>query len=344
MPVCHKNEDDYVFESTSGPTLVTIRNNTRRKLFLLVVTCSTAKPSSSSTKIRFEATRTIREIEYNANSHIQHGKLSLQNYANISKWHVPVLAMTADVMQATHERCSKSGMDGYVSKSLEANQLYQEISRFFLQAEAGPLTSLWSSSELNFELTLAVGGGMVVQDNQSPLQKVNLDGAPPNNQSRWVKVKLDGAPLVRRIDLNAYTLYQTVEHSRSLLDPTSEFVLTCEDQDGDCMLVRDLPWQMFLSSVKTLRIMKNSECNELDEKSSQVLVGQMLLNQPRRNRKLSDQQVTILEENFLANPRLPEERKHYIAFEPGLEPCTVEWRMEYLMIIYGFQVSRNKII
>ncbi|GJV75350.1 auxin-responsive protein IAA13-like protein [Tanacetum coccineum] len=106
-------------------------------------------------------------------------------------------------------------------------------------------------------------GGMVVQDNQSPLQKVNLDGAPPNNQSRWVKVKLDGAPLVRRIDLNAYTLYQTVEHSRSLLDPTSDFVLTCEDQDGDCMLVRDLPWQMFLSSVKTLRIMKNSESNEL---------------------------------------------------------------------------------
>ncbi|GKE30422.1 histidine kinase 3, partial [Tanacetum coccineum] len=253
----------------------------------------------------FEATRTIREIEYNANSHIQHGKLSLQNYANISKWHVPVLAMTADVMQATHERCSKSGMDGYVSKSLEANQLYQEISRFFLQAEAGPLTSC---------------GGMVVQDNQSPLQKVNLDGAPPNNQSRWVKVKLDGAPLVRRIDLNAYTLYQTlarslkqmfwgklfskqivdfvvhvfkVEHSRSLLDPTSDFVLTCEDQDGDCMIVRDLPWQN-------------------DEKSSQVLVGQMLLNQPRRNRKLSDQQVTILDESFLANPRLPEERKHYI--------------------------------
>nr|GEU89886.1 histidine kinase 3 [Tanacetum cinerariifolium] len=62
---------------------------------------------------RFEATRTIREIEYNANSHIQHGKLSLQNYANISNWHVLVLAMTADVMQATHEGCSKSGMDGY---------------------------------------------------------------------------------------------------------------------------------------------------------------------------------------------------------------------------------------
>ncbi|PWA44906.1 histidine kinase 3 [Artemisia annua] len=80
----------------------------------------------------FEATRTIREIEYNVNNHIQHGKLSLQDHANISKWHVPVLAMTADVIQATHEQCSKSGMDGYVSKPFEANQLYQEVSRFFL--------------------------------------------------------------------------------------------------------------------------------------------------------------------------------------------------------------------
>nr|XP_043628440.1 histidine kinase 3 [Erigeron canadensis] len=64
----------------------------------------------------FEATRTIRDIESNM---------------NISNWHVPILAMTADVIQATHEQCLKSGMDGYVSKPFEANQLYQEVSRFF---------------------------------------------------------------------------------------------------------------------------------------------------------------------------------------------------------------------
>ncbi|XP_024990069.1 histidine kinase 3 isoform X2 [Cynara cardunculus var. scolymus] len=80
----------------------------------------------------FEATKTIREMEYNVNNLIQHGKLLLQDYANISNWHVPILAMTADVIQATHEQCLKSGMDGYVSKPFEANQLYQEVSRFFL--------------------------------------------------------------------------------------------------------------------------------------------------------------------------------------------------------------------
>lgn len=72
----------------------------------------------------FEATRTIREVESNVNNRVQNG--------NVSKWHVPILAMTADVIQATHEQCINSGMDGYVSKPFEANQLYQEVSRFFM--------------------------------------------------------------------------------------------------------------------------------------------------------------------------------------------------------------------
>lgn len=54
-----------------------------------------------------------------------------EGYENISNWHVPILAMTADVIQATHEECSKCGMDGYVSKPFEAEQLYREVSQFF---------------------------------------------------------------------------------------------------------------------------------------------------------------------------------------------------------------------
>ncbi|XAR64387.1 Histidine kinase [Bertholletia excelsa] len=65
----------------------------------------------------FQATREIRAKE--------------QTYENASEWHVPILAMTADVIQATHEECLKCGMDGYVSKPFEAEQLYCEVSRFF---------------------------------------------------------------------------------------------------------------------------------------------------------------------------------------------------------------------
>ncbi|XP_061959805.1 histidine kinase 3-like [Populus nigra] len=58
----------------------------------------------------FEATRRIRDMESNG--------------------HIPILAMTADVIQATYEECQRCGMDGYVSKPFEAEQLYQEVSRF----------------------------------------------------------------------------------------------------------------------------------------------------------------------------------------------------------------------
>ncbi|XP_022725183.1 histidine kinase 3-like isoform X2 [Durio zibethinus] len=82
----------------------------------------------------FEATRRIRVMEQNINNRIQFGELSLETYNNDSKWHVPILAMTADVIQATHEECLRYGMDGYVSKPFEAEQLYREASRFFHQA------------------------------------------------------------------------------------------------------------------------------------------------------------------------------------------------------------------
>lgn len=46
-------------------------------------------------------------------------------------WHMPILAMTADVIQATYEECMKCGMDGYVSKPFEEKQLYQAVAKFF---------------------------------------------------------------------------------------------------------------------------------------------------------------------------------------------------------------------
>ncbi|KAI9125824.1 hypothetical protein K1719_003242 [Acacia pycnantha] len=75
----------------------------------------------------FEATRRIRDMEY----HLNKGEVPVETLENTSNWHIPILAMTADVIQATHEECLKCGMDGYVSKPFEAEQLYREVSRFF---------------------------------------------------------------------------------------------------------------------------------------------------------------------------------------------------------------------
>ncbi|XP_048318716.1 histidine kinase 3 [Ziziphus jujuba] len=87
----------------------------------------------------FEATRKIREMENNVSTRIQRGEVSIEAYGNVSTWHVPILAMTADVIQATHEECIKCGMDGYVSKPFEAEQLYREVSRFLQPASNGNL-------------------------------------------------------------------------------------------------------------------------------------------------------------------------------------------------------------
>ena len=85
---------------------------------------------------RFEATKRIREMELNINNCIQHGELLAEPYENVSDRHVPILAMTADVIQATQEECLRCGMDGYVSKPFEAEQLYREVSRFFQTASS----------------------------------------------------------------------------------------------------------------------------------------------------------------------------------------------------------------
>ncbi|KAL5155234.1 Auxin-responsive protein IAA13 [Glycine soja] len=112
--------------------------------------------------------------------------------------------------------------------------------------------------------------------------------------SLFVKVKMDGIPIGRKVDLGAHdsyeTLAQTLEdmfdesttvlthkgsngedhgtevgtdgHSK-LLDGSSDFVLTYEDKEGDWVLVGDVPWWMFLNSVRRLRIMRTPEDNGL---------------------------------------------------------------------------------
>ncbi|XP_007035278.2 PREDICTED: auxin-responsive protein IAA13 isoform X1 [Theobroma cacao] len=104
----------------------------------------------------------------------------------------------------------------------------------------------------------------------------------------FVKVNMDGIPIGRKVDLNAHSCYESLAQAledmflrsaptinsigaekeqvtkpSKLLDGSSEFVLTYEDKEGDWMLVGDVPWRMFLSSVRRLRIMRTSEANGL---------------------------------------------------------------------------------
>ncbi|KAL1568666.1 Histidine kinase 4 [Salvia divinorum] len=70
----------------------------------------------------FQATTLIREMEHSANAQANRVK---------GEWHIPILAMTADVIHATLEKCLKIGMDGYVSKPFQEKSLYEAVAKFF---------------------------------------------------------------------------------------------------------------------------------------------------------------------------------------------------------------------
>ena len=44
--------------------------------------------------------------------------------------HIPIVALTASAMKGDRERCLSAGMDGYVSKPVQAGELYRAVERF----------------------------------------------------------------------------------------------------------------------------------------------------------------------------------------------------------------------
>ncbi|XP_004293495.1 PREDICTED: histidine kinase 2-like [Fragaria vesca subsp. vesca] len=79
----------------------------------------------------FETTRRIRCMEDEVKEKIASGEAPIKMFGNVEDWHTPILAMTADVVQASIEECKKRGMDEYVSKPFEEEQLYAAVTKFF---------------------------------------------------------------------------------------------------------------------------------------------------------------------------------------------------------------------
>lgn len=108
-------------------------------------------------------------------------------------------------------------------------------------------------------------------------------------KSPLVKINMDGIPIGRKVDLAAYDSYErlslavkelfhgfleaqkdlsSAESAKQvadekifsqLLDGSGEYTLVYEDNEGDRMLVGDVPWNVFVSTAKRLRVLKSSE-------------------------------------------------------------------------------------
>ncbi|KAG0539338.1 hypothetical protein BDA96_03G314500 [Sorghum bicolor] len=104
-----------------------------------------------------------------------------------------------------------------------------------------------------------------------------------------VKINMDGIPIGRKVDLGAYDSYErlslgvkelfhgfleaqkdlssagstqpgaTEKIFSQLLDGSGEYTLVYQDNEGDRMLVGDVPWNVFVSTAKRLRVLRSSE-------------------------------------------------------------------------------------
>ncbi|XP_015088509.1 auxin-induced protein 22D-like [Solanum pennellii] len=131
------------------------------------------------------------------------------------------------------------------------------------------------------------------QQDSAPAPKAQVVGWPPvrsyrknhvsklsesdnNSSGMYLKVSMDGAPYLRKIDLKVYKSYlELLKALQNMFKCTigvyseregyngSDYAPTYEDKDGDWMLVGDVPWEMFISSCKRLRIIKGSEAKGL---------------------------------------------------------------------------------
>lgn len=95
-------------------------------------------------------------------------------------------------------------------------------------------------------------------------------------ETLYVKVYMEGIPIGRKLDLLAHhgyhslittliQMFRTTILSPDIISNNSSdncHILTYEDKDGDWMMVGDVPWEMFLTTVKRLKIVTYEKCQK----------------------------------------------------------------------------------
>ncbi|WVZ71531.1 hypothetical protein U9M48_020106 [Paspalum notatum var. saurae] len=111
-----------------------------------------------------------------------------------------------------------------------------------------------------------------------PFLRSALTASARRRRTLFVKVYMEGVPIGRKLDLllldgynsllaklrhmfkTTITYADVMEYHQQVLREKAAHVLTYEDQDGDWMMVGDVPWELFLASVKKLRIARTDKC------------------------------------------------------------------------------------
>ena len=80
---------------------------------------------------------TLMDLQMPIQGGLETAALIRTKEAGIAK-HLPIIALTAHVMNGDRERCLAGGMDGYVAKPISEGELWREIERVCPQAQKAP--------------------------------------------------------------------------------------------------------------------------------------------------------------------------------------------------------------
>ncbi|CAN6340869.1 unnamed protein product [Urochloa humidicola] len=110
--------------------------------------------------------------------------------------------------------------------------------------------------------------------------KDSAGAAKAGKKGLFVKINMDGVPIGRKVDLAAHASYDTlsaaVDHLfrgllaaqtsggeqkviTGVLNGHGEYTLVYEDEEGDQMLVGDVPWEMFIGTARRLRVLRSAD-------------------------------------------------------------------------------------
>ncbi|KAI7740298.1 hypothetical protein M8C21_015737 [Ambrosia artemisiifolia] len=96
-------------------------------------------------------------------------------------------------------------------------------------------------------------------------EHINVMNNNNNYNELFVKVKMEGVGIARKIDLNAFHSYEMLttalihmfDKSVEIEEDGASYKLMYQHRDGHWHLGGDLPWEMFIRSVKRIQMVRN---------------------------------------------------------------------------------------
>ncbi|XP_062084811.1 auxin-responsive protein IAA30-like [Humulus lupulus] len=145
------------------------------------------------------------------------------------------------------------------------------------QTPRGEQSSEWPSTSINGHQQPAPEAHPVMEEEEEEeSDEYCVNGNNNGNGSLYVKVYMEGHPIGRKLNVLAHHDYHdlitTLDHmfNTNILwgadvdhgeNNYEDFhVLTYEDEEGDWLMVGDVPWEMFLTAVKRLKITRACPC------------------------------------------------------------------------------------